>query len=132
MTLTHHIVTMDLSNFQNLNQLVMTLINQLNLGWHYENYLAKCYYPIILIIKPVPIQSLMIYINWDIIYIMQKPVSMRINWQIGTPINLSFTNITSNIHKSITSTHIEDYIDKKNKNLDSLETRNTNSILIYD
>ena len=74
----------------------------------------------------------MIYINWDIIYIMQKPVSMRINWQIGTPINLSFTNITSNIPKSITSTHIEDYIDKKNKYLDSPETRNTNSILIYD
>ena len=63
---------------------------------------------------------------------MQKPVSMRINWQIGTPINISFTNITSNIHKSITLTQIEDYIDKKNKNLDSLETRNTNSILIYD
>ena len=110
----------------------MTLINQLILGWHYDTYLAKCYYPIILIIKPVPIQSLMIYINLDIIYLMQKPVSLKINGQHGTLINLSFTNISSNIHKSITLTHIEDNNDKKNKYLDSPETHKTNSILIND
>ena len=40
--------------------------------------------------------------------------------------------ITSNIHKNITTTHIVDNIDKKNKDLDSPETHNTNSILIQN
>ena len=40
--------------------------------------------------------------------------------------------ITSNIHKGMTTTHIIDSTDRKNKDLDSPETHNTNTILIQN
>ena len=40
--------------------------------------------------------------------------------------------ITSNILKSITTTHIVGINDRKNKDLDSPETHNTNSVLIQN
>ena len=43
---------------------------------------------LILIIKPVPVPSLMIYINWDRGYPTRKCVSLRINGQNGAPDNL--------------------------------------------
>ena len=43
---------------------------------------------LILIIKPVPVPSLMIYINWDMGYPTRKCVSLRINGQNGAPDNL--------------------------------------------
>ena len=40
--------------------------------------------------------------------------------------------ITLNIHKDITTTHIVDNFDRNNTNLNSPETRNTNSVLILN
>ena len=40
--------------------------------------------------------------------------------------------ITLNIHKDITTTHIVDNFDRNNINLNSPETRNTNSVLILN
>ena len=46
--------------------------------------------------------------------------------------SIKVTIIPSSIHKGITTTHVVDNIDWKNKDLNSSETHNTNSILIQN
>ena len=74
---------------------------------HYNQHLAKCHYPLILIIKPF---QLMIYINWDMRYRTQKPGSL-----------IQSTIIPSIIHKGISTTHVVDNVNWKNKDLSSPE-----------
>ena len=54
-----------------------------------------------LIIKPVAVPSLMIYINWDMQYLIHKSVSLRLNGQNGALDNLrlSFEILTKALQR---------------------------------